>query len=410
MAVEVEFGSKDAADAVRSEFGEWLCSDDDRRLKTVTFSSDIPEGVLGRIRSKAQESRALDRQRSQTAKLSEEDRERIKEAGGFQGPATVFSWESAKGVFQREGEMGYWRDAIPAVADHEDPIEGAEEWIRNYRSSGGGFGTKEDRGEEDIRQARRAEEAAKKAQGGQCNHAKGHCEHGDAEACEFLKQACGYNEEEVDRLLSTSTADAKPDTDQQQLVTVGGGDFPEMQVSPEQAGALNRSWQGYKGAVNRLERRLKDVRESVIDARQAMQAINAIRSEHGQDELHPDRLHDLLEALGDMPADIPEVRTLDHYRDFAGADQAEVEAAASEVIEQDPQRDLTGQRTDPQARFAGGERGERGQGEIEAEARAERNPGGVMADQREGGLPGEGETEHDVPEEFQTAEGGQDTL
>lgn len=46
MAERIEFGSKAAADSFREEDEDHLCSDDDRRFKTVAISSDAPEWVL----------------------------------------------------------------------------------------------------------------------------------------------------------------------------------------------------------------------------------------------------------------------------------------------------------------------------------------------------------------------------
>ena len=42
MATEIEFGTKATADSYREEYEEYLCSQDDARLKAVRFSSDAP--------------------------------------------------------------------------------------------------------------------------------------------------------------------------------------------------------------------------------------------------------------------------------------------------------------------------------------------------------------------------------
>lgn len=46
MTERIEFGSKAAADQFRDEHVDHLCSDDDRRLKTVAISSNAPDHVL----------------------------------------------------------------------------------------------------------------------------------------------------------------------------------------------------------------------------------------------------------------------------------------------------------------------------------------------------------------------------
>ncbi|MCU4716993.1 hypothetical protein [Halapricum hydrolyticum] len=53
MSPTVEFGSKDAADAAREQWGEHLCPDDDRRLKTVAFVEDVPDRVIERAELEA---------------------------------------------------------------------------------------------------------------------------------------------------------------------------------------------------------------------------------------------------------------------------------------------------------------------------------------------------------------------
>ena len=55
MSRRIEFGSKDGADAAREEWAEYVCPvDDDARLKTVAFVSDLPNGVQERIEAGAQ--------------------------------------------------------------------------------------------------------------------------------------------------------------------------------------------------------------------------------------------------------------------------------------------------------------------------------------------------------------------
>lgn len=418
---EVSFGSLDAANAARTEYSEHLCTDDDRRLKTVRFSSDTPEGVRDVVRAQAMESRSLEDRRSQTSDLSQGEIEKIKRSDGFAGPATTFSWESAKGVFAREGEMSHFSDAIGSIADYEDPIEGAEAWIGKFRESGGSLGSKRDVGDEDIRQQQRAEKAAKAAQGGQCDHATGHCRHGDPDACEFLREACGYSEDEVEELLGAAEEDV--DTTEE--------------ITGEAAGALKRAWGGYKGAVSAVDESLSEwLSPNWEQAQQSAKAINAIRRQHGQEPMDFERLEELQARVQDfarrMAADCHEchvdhsdhdhaggrevldedqdVVDVDGDQDVVDVDEDQAGADPAEAIEQDPQRDLAGERVDEQTTFAGGEEGRRRQGEVETLADVDRNSGGIMADRREGGLPDEEETEQKVPEGFRVAEGGQETL
>lgn len=384
--------------------------DDDRRQKTVYFQSDTPDSVIDMAEAEAAEDKMAADARSNTESLDDAERERIKDADGFDTTTTTANWRSAKGVFAREGLTDQFRDAIGNLADYDDPIEGAEEYTERYQRTGQGGGGR-DVGEEDQRRRRKEERAAQRVQGEGCNHAEKKCRHGAPDACEFLTEACGFSEEEVDRILSVEDTD---DTEQQTLVTVGGGEYAEMEVTPEQAGALQRSWQGYKGAVSRLGRELDDVREAVVNARQAMTAINRIREENGHDDLHPDRLHGLVDVLVSMPESIPEIRRLDHFADYdgdgPGGQLTDSEKARHvtdmDPLEADPQRDLSGDRANDQARFSAGERGEDDGETIED---VEENPGGLEADEREE-TNSEKQTKQARPDAFRVAEGGQRTL
>ena len=142
MSEKIDFGSLDAANQARDDWSEFVCPvDDDRRRATVAFVSDTPEDVLEAIRLEAQDARTEQRQESASVELTHDERERIKELGGFEGRPTPFSWESAKGVFSREGMLDKFRDALGALTDYDDPAEGAEEWIQNQREADATKGT-----------------------------------------------------------------------------------------------------------------------------------------------------------------------------------------------------------------------------------------------------------------------------
>lgn len=382
MTERIEYGSKDAADAARDRHSEYLCSDDDRRLKTVAYSSDTPESVLETERIEAADGRGERTDGPGQIPLSDSERERIDFS---QKRANTAHARSVKGIAQAEGVEDWvsYYDGTLTVDEHREVMDRAS---RESGARSGGESAQE-----------KAGRAARAAQSSRCDHARGHCENGDPEACEFLTQTCGYSEEEIAQFIDDEPADQG---EQQELVTVGGDEYPEMELRPETAGALRRGWQGYKAGVSDLEAALSQSREAVINARQAWRAVSRIREANGQEPMHPDRLHTLLDALDGMPTSIPSVRTLDHFVQDDATDPAE-------AIETDDQRTLSGERADDQARLAGGERGERGQGEV-VDA-VEENPGGLLSDERtESG--GSGETEQQVPDEFAVAEGGQETL
>jgi len=382
LTERIEYGSKDAADAARERHSEYLCTDDDRRLKTVAYSSDTPDSVLETERIEAADGRGERTDGPGQVPLSDSERKQIDFS---QKRANTAHARSVKGIAQSEGVEDWvsYYDGTLTVDEHREVMDKAS------RESGARSG------EESAQE--KAGRAARAAQSSRCDHARGHCENGDPEACEFLTQTCGYSEEEIGQFIDDGPADQG---EQQELVTVGGGEYPEMELRPETAGALRRGWQGYKASVSDLEAALSRSREAVINARQAWRAVNRIREANGQEPMHPDRLHTLLNALEGMPTSIPTVRTLDHFDQEDATDPAE-------VMETDDQRTLSGDRADDQARLAGGERGERGQGEV-VDA-VEENPGGLRSDERaESG--GSGETEQQVPDAFAVAEGGQETL
>ncbi|NLV14410.1 hypothetical protein [Haloarcula argentinensis] len=300
MTERIEYGSKDAADAARERHSEYLCTDDDRRLKTVAWAeTGTPEWVLEQERLEAADSRDDGGDEGGQVALSGSERNRIDFSDGR---ASVLHARSVKGIAQSEGVEDWvsYYDPTLTVDEHREVMEQAS------RESG--------KRSADETADEKAARAARSAQSNQCNHARGHCENGDSEACEFLQQTCGYSDDEVQQLLGGGVMEPDADAvEQQDLVTIGGDEYPEMQVTPETAGALRDSWTGYKAGVSDLDDALTAAREAVIDARQAWRAINRIREANGQEQMHPDRLHTLLDALDVMPGSIPEVRTLDHF-------------------------------------------------------------------------------------------------
>jgi hypothetical protein len=258
MSTEIEFGDKDAADHARDEYEQYLCSDDDRRLKTVTFASNTPDYIIDTVEADALESKGK-ATRSNSVSLSRKEREKISDVDGFDQTTTTANWRSAKGVFAREGLTSYFFDAIGGLTDYDDPVEGAEEWVQRYQE-GGGRGSARDEGEEDIKEAQQAQELAKQAkqvQSQQCNHAEDECRHGDPEACEFLHDACGFEEEQVDRIMTDDGGD--------------GDDLPG-----EVYGLLSQLWTKYRAGIG--------------EAKEAAAGINEIRQQHDQDPLAFDEL------------------------------------------------------------------------------------------------------------------------
>ena len=100
MTTRIEYGTKTAADRVRDEHAEYLCSDDDRRLKTVAFSSDTPESVIESERRDAEMGRGERSEGSGQVPLSGHERDRVNFS---EGRASVPHARSVKGIAADEG-------------------------------------------------------------------------------------------------------------------------------------------------------------------------------------------------------------------------------------------------------------------------------------------------------------------
>ena len=273
VVTTIEFGTKTAADAVRDEHSDHLCSDDDRRLKEVVFASSAPDHVIDQAQQRALDSRAEREGGSGQAPLSDHERGEIDFS---EARASVPHARSVKAIADSEGVSDWLAHYDPTltVDEHREVME------RAGREGGGR------RREDSETPTQKAGRAARRTQDEGCDHARGHCENGDPEACEFLTDACGYDESEVSRLLDDDRADE---------TTPDGGD--DQAIKGAAAGALGRAWQGYKAAVTRLDQELQDADEAKTHAEQAGATINRIREQHGQDPITFDRLEDLSDRL-----------------------------------------------------------------------------------------------------------------
>lgn len=273
MGEEFDFGSRDAANAVRDDHGEHLTDAYDRRYSTVEVADDAPEHVVEDIRARVFDSRESENKTPMAGELSESEREAIRDVGGFTQHASTLNWRKAKGVFQREGATDKWRDALGFMADYEDPQEGAEAWIQQARKAdatkgtAGASGGARDDGMQGLNADQKAADAARTAMSEHCDHAEKVCRHGDPEACEALQQECGLSEEDVGQIMG-SEADDDP-----------GGQTTFEDLTGTQKGALSRAWNGYKAAVGTLDRHLSEVREAFEHAEKAALAIDAIEEQ-----------------------------------------------------------------------------------------------------------------------------------
>lgn len=267
MSIEVEFGSMETADEYRDEHEEYICPiDDDARQKTVAFVSDTPDWLLDRAQVEAASGRDERTSDGGQVELTDAEKNRV---GPFEGANNYRKAAAVKGLMLNVGvdDWTSYYDPTLTVDEHRD--------LADRAARDGGGGRRLDAEDSTDERLGRAEAAM----GGECDHARDHCEHGDPDACEFLTDACGYDDDEVARILDEDDADTEQD------------------IEGEAAGALGRAWQGYKAAISRLAQEIEDAMEAKRNAEQAAAAINAIRADHGQEPIELERLEELSDRL-----------------------------------------------------------------------------------------------------------------
>jgi hypothetical protein len=273
MTERVEFGSKAAADKWRNDHPDTLCSEDDRRLKTVALAeSDTSERQLEAAREAAARSKAERGSEGGQIELTESEKDRIDFT-----ETNVPHAQSVKGLMRRQGVDDWlaFYDTELTVDEHRPIAE------RAVREEGG------DPGREDETTVEERIASSRPSLDAECDHAADVCQHGDPDACEFLRDECGLEDEEVDRIMSTEPTDF-------------GDVDDDGEIDGPAAGALKRSWGGYKAAVSELDACLGDAAAEWNEAQAAARAINAIRADHGQEPLEFDRLQELHTTLVEL--------------------------------------------------------------------------------------------------------------
>lgn len=249
----VEFPTKSGADAIREEYPDALCPDDDRRLKKVQFRSDAPESVVEAAQLAAEDERGDRAAGSGQVTVTEAERDQINFS-----ETTVPHARAVKALALDRG-VSNW-------LDYYDTTLTVDEHRNVYDRAAGDKRLDADRGA-----VEKAGEAARHAEGEQCDHAEGHCKHGEPEACEFLTDRCGFSDDQVSRILDGTEGDPSR------------GDLP----GPIYHG-LSSQWTKYKAGLSQ--------------AREAAAAINEIRSQYGQDPLEFDGLGGEAVTKEDLPA------------------------------------------------------------------------------------------------------------
>lgn len=253
MTERIEFATKGAADAFREENEEYLCSDDDRRLKTVALTSDTPERLIEEAAIETAVTRA---ERDGTSQLPLDDHE-LDAIDWSEGKANVPWARSVKAIMRAEGVDDWiaYVDPTLSVDEHREVAK------RAARDEQGDRLDAEDSVDDKLA-------SVEGFRDGQCGNAATHCEEGDDDACGFLIDECDVDEDEVQALLS--------DFDEE---------IPEDEIRGKWLGALRRAWTGYHNATATLEDALEEATEAINNATAAARAINGVRKAHGQGEI-----------------------------------------------------------------------------------------------------------------------------
>jgi hypothetical protein len=290
MSEFVQFARKSTADDFRDRYEEHLCPiDDDARTKTVAFVSDTPDHVIEEAEAVAVSESARLEGGLTAVDLTRKERERLDfSRDGVNVPKARY----LKGLGEEYGLDAFQHvdlAEIDAVTDARPILE------RANRSTGQGGQRAAAADEAAERRDREIRANAERQQSEGCDHARGHCEHGDPEACEFLAHACGYDEDEVADLMSTPNRAGPDDTSDRDAA-----EPDECGLSGKQYGALRKAWGGYRVALAELTDALDVVREEWRNAQQAARAVNAIRADAGQDPIHFDALEAANAELTDL--------------------------------------------------------------------------------------------------------------
>jgi len=333
--IRLEFGRKSAADDARDAYREHLHSEDDRRLKTVRFTDELPAEDERELETQAAADRAEKQASYRQTDLTRGEKQRFDLS---RDGLNVFKLRSIKGMAQAEGLEDWTAHVDPTLttSEHKEVIE------RAAQQQTGADGDRERSDEQ------RAHDLAAQAGGGDCDHARGHCRHGDPEACEFLAGECGFSEEEVEQLMSDMEPQ-EPDS----------GQLTFQDLTGAEKGALSRSWNGYKAAVAVLDRHLADVAEAFAHAEQAAAAISNIEGNlpDGTEEFRRLRQHH--DTLAELAEEHVGGRWADGRADLDSADDPDAittrPTAAEETAEEATVR---GGASDPAAGLTHAESGD----------------------------------------------------
>jgi len=258
--VEVEFGAKGVADSYRDEHEEYLFDEDDRRRNTVLFAASTPDDVVEEVRAAATETRA---DKTKDSYGQTELTEREKSELDF-SETDIFTARTAKAIAAGEG-VSNWLDYYDSTLTTDEHIEA----YRNAEAA-----SRLDSNElDDETVDEKLAEFEKTVRSEECDHAESGCRDGYEEACEFLTDECGVEEDRVDELL---------DEDDSEGVDVKEVELDDDEIPVGALSALRRAWTGYRAGRAKAK---EGEKQGVEEARSYAAIINAVRESLGQDLL-----------------------------------------------------------------------------------------------------------------------------
>ena len=298
MSEAVEFGTKADADGYRQQLDKFVCPvDDDKRTRTVHFTSDIPDDLLDDVQSAAEAGKAEVEAAESTAgkrELTESEKR------GLDFTRDGVSYVKAKALANvaDEYDVDAFEHVDVAEVDAADDARAIFERARRSGGTGRGGGTAQYDDEAAEREDRQQRQRGERQAGEACNHARGKCRSGESEACEYLQERCGLSEEEATTLLAEREAsgpEAETASESEPWIPPEKWD----DLSGSERGAVSKAAGGYHGATDQMRASLATFTEAFEQAQAAAKALNGLRASVGEGPLHFDALEAANAALLD---------------------------------------------------------------------------------------------------------------
>lgn len=289
--MELEFPSIDDAKEFREDHPDALLEADNRASKTVSFDADeLGEVELDQAEALAATTGGEAIPREQR-KLSEDERDLLeaRPSWTWQENGAEAMW--VKGTLTAQGATE-WLDFYESGEGVEGALANMERSAERSAATGAQTGQRVDRDPATASAERMSDVATGPER--QCDHAEDVCIMGDPEACEFLREHCGFTEADVRELKELEEALEEPIEPPERDV-----DQEPDELTGAQLDALERSWGGYMGAVAAI-RRGEEVDRNEELARKAFDVINQIRAEVDQEPLEPEALPEALQAAREV--------------------------------------------------------------------------------------------------------------